>query len=334
MNPIPYFRRLLFVTIFFVTGCAPVLVETDAILAKKREERMWSGTSSEGKITFIYGDREAEVKGCKPAWGMSTLIEFDGMKILFNFGGDPVIFKNNLDALSVDVADIDLVVVSHRHWEMVEGIGVVLSANTGVPVYVTDDLLEDYASYMTHDLGKYAWRPEWESNLYGMSDYLWVTRNILLMKIRSSPGKGGPTGIEEIHIALLTREGLIIAQGCGHPEILDILDETTSYTDEERVSLIFGGTRLLRPGKIVKLPGKSGSMEVHSHGYTDKEVSEIARELRKSGVQRIIPTHCTGEHVEKTFKRIFGDGYIYQRLGTVITVPAPAKLRLGIPLIK
>lgn len=321
--------RLILPAIILI-GCAgPTLVETDPILAQKREKRMWDGSSSEEKITFIYGDREAKVKGCQRAWGMTTLIEFDGMKILFNFGGDPVVFKNNLDALAVDVADIDLVVVSHRHWEMVEGIGAVLAVNPDVPVFVTDDLLQDYASYMPHDVSGYEWKPEWEDNLRGVSDYLWITRNILLMKLPSSPGKGGPMGIEEIHIVLLTQKGLVIAQGCGHPEILDILDETISYTGEERVNLILGGTRLLRPGKVVKLPGQSGAMEVPSHGYTDEEVLEIAQELKKRGVQRIIPTHCTGEHMEQIFKDVFKDRYIHQQLGTVITIPKPAKFRLS-----
>ena len=136
-------------------------------------------------------------------------------------------------------------------------------------------------------------------------------------------------GIEEIHIALLTEEGLVIAQGCGHPEILDILDETVSYTEQNRVKLIFGGTRLLRPGKVVALPGASGSMEVPSHGYSDEEVKEIAQELKKAGVQQIIPTHCTGEHMEKVFKKVFREGYIDQKLGTEITIPRPAKLRLS-----
>jgi 7,8-dihydropterin-6-yl-methyl-4-(beta-D-ribofuranosyl)aminobenzene 5'-phosphate synthase len=260
---------------------------------------------------------------------MTTLIEFDGLKILFNFGGDPVVFKNNLDVLRVDVADIDLVVVSHEHFEMVEGIGAVLSVNPDVPVYVTKNLLYDYASYMTHDLSGYNWKPEWEDNLRRMHDYLWVTPNILLMKLQSDPGKVGPRGMEEIHIVLLTQKGLVIAQGCGHPEILDIMDETVSYTGENRVYLIYGGTRLLGPGKMVRLPGNSGVLEVPSHYYTDQDVLEIAKELREAGVQKIIPTHCTGEHMEKIFKKVFGDDYIYQQLGTEVTIPHPAKLRLS-----
>ena len=316
---------LVFVMAIFTVGCGlgKSLVEEDSSLAVKRNRRIGEGNAGNGKITFIYGDREAEVKGCQRAWGMTTLIEFDGLRILFNFGGDPEIFKHNLDVLSIDVADIDVVVVSHRHWEMVEGIGVILSVNQDVPVFVPDDLFEDYASFITHDVGGYTWQPGWEKNLRAMSDYFWITPNILLMKLKSTPGRGGPRGIEEIHIVLLTEDGLVIAQGCGHPEILDIMDETVSYTGEERLSLIFGGTRLLRPGKIVRLPGKSGTMEVPSHGYTDGEVLEIAKELKKAGVQKIIPTHCTGEHMEQIFKEVFGEGYIYQRLGTVVSISPP-----------
>lgn len=313
-----------FMMLVFVAGCVgPSLVETDSSLARKRTRRIGMGDSSEERITFIYGDRDSEVRGCRRAWGMTTLIEYDGLKILFNFGGDPVIFKNNLEVLSINVADIDLVVVSHRHWEMVEGIGAILSVNPAVPVYVTDDLLEDYPSFMPHDLSGYNWRPEWQNNLRGMSDYLWITPNILLMKLKSSRGHGGPFGIEEIHIALLTQNGLVISQGCGHPEILDIMEETVSYTGVDNVYLINGGTRLLGPGKVVNLPGTSGTMEVPSHHYDTGEVREIAQELKNEGVQKIIPTHCTGERMEQIFKEVFKDGYIYQRIGTVISVPPP-----------
>ncbi|MFQ5646302.1 MAG: MBL fold metallo-hydrolase [bacterium] len=305
-------------------GCSKSVIQEMPRLAEIRRQRLVSRSGKPGKVTFIYGNRTSQVKGCQPAWGMVTLTEFDGLKILFNAGGDPVIFKHNLETLNIDIKDIDLVVISHEHWEMLEGIGPVLERNPRVKIYVTRSLYDDYPSFMTHDLSGYNWKPEWQDNLVRMHDYQWVTPNILLMKLHSAFGRGGPRGIEEIHLVLLTEKGLVIAQGCGHPEILDIMSESQDYTDENRVHLIYGGTRLIGPGHSVRLPGRSGSMNLMSNNITREEKYEIARELKKRGVQWIIPTHCTGPEGEAIFKEVFGDRYINQKLGMVFRIPAPA----------
>ena len=129
-------------------------------------------------------------------------------------------------------------------------------------------------------------------------------------------------GIDEIHVALKTAQGLVMLIGCGHPEILDVVPQTQAATGEKQIYLLSGGLHLLKPGKIVKQPDGSDFF-IPSLNYSDAELEKIADKLKASGVQKVVPTHCTGNEAEKIFQNKFGDGYINEKLGMTIELPQP-----------
>jgi len=263
-----------------------------------------------GTLTYIYGEREVLKEGCQPAWGLVTLIDFDGRRILFDTGGDPNILKNNMQVLGIDPRTLDLVVISHQHWEMIGGVKYLLEANPELKVISTDIVVDE--------LGRY---DNWRQNFQKMDAAFKVTPNIILMKLQSPPRHGGPFGIQEIHIVLRTKEGLVILEGCGHPKIRNIMRQSQKYTQEKRVFLISGGTRLLEPGKVVKLPGGS-LFRIPSHNYSPEYIEKLVDDLLAAGVQYIVPTHCTGK-AEKVFAEKFGPRYINHKLGLVLRIPPP-----------
>jgi len=53
---------------------------------------------------------------------------------------------------------------------------------------------------------------------------------------------------------------------------------------------------------------------------TDQEMHELIGEMKKLGVQKCGPTHCTGEHQIEMFKKAFGDNYIPMGVGRVFTM--------------
>ena len=264
-------------------------------------------------LTYIYGDREPEnrCKDCQRAWGLVTLIEFDGQRILFDTGGDPAILEKNMKTLGLDPASLDLAVVSHQHWEMPGGVSYLVKANPKLKVISTDWTLEDLDGQGIP-----------EANLKEMDKTLPVTPNIILMKLHSRPMHGGPMGIDEIHVMLKTTQGLVILQGCGHTEVLDVVPQSQAATGEKRVYMVSGGLHLLRPGKTVKQPDGS-NFTIPSLNYSDAELEGIADKLKAAGVQKIVPTHCTGSEAEKIFEKKWGAGYINQKLGLTIELPAP-----------
>ncbi len=261
------------------------------------------------RLIFVYGDRPALVKACKAAWGLGILLEFDGRKILFNAGGEEGLMRNNMEALNISPKDLDAVVISHHHWEMVDGIGYILRENPNLPVYATDVIVDRLGI------------KSWAKNFKSVPKELRLTPNVFLMNLQSPRFEGGPFGIQEVHIVVKTKEGLVILQGCGHPRIVNIMKKSIAATGEKRVYMIAGGTRLLRPGTPVRLPNGDLFTVPQMTYYSDNDYRQIADELLAAGVKKIIPTHCTGAPAETIFREKFGPNYIEQTLGMKVDIP-------------
>ena len=90
-----------------------------------------------GTLTILYDNNPFD-ESCMTEWGFSCLVELGDKTILFDTGGDPEVFAHNIDALGVDVTEIDCIVLSHEHWDHVGGIDVVLDANPDVSVYLPE----------------------------------------------------------------------------------------------------------------------------------------------------------------------------------------------------
>ena len=71
------------------------------------------------KITILY-DNNAN-SGLKSGWGFSCLVD-SGQKILFDTGDNGEKLMYNFEKLNIDPKSIDKVVLSHNHWDHVDGL--------------------------------------------------------------------------------------------------------------------------------------------------------------------------------------------------------------------
>src|SRR6202050_1044160 len=55
-------------------------------------------------------------------WGYSALVEADGHKILYDTGASADLVLRNARALKIDLSDVEDVVLSHNHWDHVNGL--------------------------------------------------------------------------------------------------------------------------------------------------------------------------------------------------------------------
>jgi len=71
------------------------------------------------KITILY-DNNAN-PGLKSGWGFSCLVD-SSQKILFDTGGSGEKLMYNFEKLNIDPESVDKVVLSHNHWDHVDGL--------------------------------------------------------------------------------------------------------------------------------------------------------------------------------------------------------------------
>src|SRR5687768_15872221 len=53
----------------------------------------------------------------KKGWGFSSIIHYNGKTILFDAGSNADTFRDNVIRLGIDLKKIDVVVVSHAHYD-------------------------------------------------------------------------------------------------------------------------------------------------------------------------------------------------------------------------
>ena len=98
----------------------------------------------------------------------------------------------------------------------------------------------------------------------------------------------GTKEMNEISMAIRTRQGLALVVGCSHPGIEKILEAVTKI--EPRVHSVFGGYHLV--------------------DVSDAEVSGIVTRFRdKWKFERVAAGQCTGEFAFSEFNRVFEAKY-------------------------
>ena len=75
-------------------------------------------------------------------WGLSILIEHDGLRILLDAGSSDLALKNAA-ALGKDLQNLDFAVLSHAHYDHADGFVPLLRENPALKVYVRMSVLND-----------------------------------------------------------------------------------------------------------------------------------------------------------------------------------------------
>jgi 7,8-dihydropterin-6-yl-methyl-4-(beta-D-ribofuranosyl)aminobenzene 5'-phosphate synthase len=86
------------------------------------------------KITIIYDNTSCDER-LRPDWGFSCIIEAFGAKILFDTGAKGHILLDNMKNLDIDPMGIDMVFISHSHWDHTGGLYDFININP-VKIYI------------------------------------------------------------------------------------------------------------------------------------------------------------------------------------------------------
>jgi len=111
-------------TLVALAGCAATISAATTADSKQ----------SAARITVLY-DAFGSPSSMQKDWGYAALVEYGGKRILFDTGNNPGILEQNAKAKGINLANLDFVVMSHRHGDHMGGMSYLLSVNPTVKIY-------------------------------------------------------------------------------------------------------------------------------------------------------------------------------------------------------
>ena len=83
--------------------------------------------------------------------GLSLLIEAAGMRILFDTGASPL-FASNATQMGLDLATVDMAILSHGHYDHGGGLEHFLNINMHAPVWVSPHAFDVHFNALGKDI--------------------------------------------------------------------------------------------------------------------------------------------------------------------------------------
>jgi len=234
-------------------------------------------------VTIIY-DNRVGAEGLKSAWGFACLIEGLEKTILFDTGADGPTLLGNMAELRLEPRDVDVIVLSHAHWDHTGGLAAFLDVHSAVTVY----LLESFPDEIGDD-----------SRSRG-ADVIKVSEPTELCGGAMLSGEMvGQGDVEEQSLFLSTEWGVAVVTGCAHPGIVNTVERAKETTGQD-VLVIIGGFHLFKD--------------------SDASVRRTVSRLQELEVRWAAPCHCSGDSAIQRFADAYGDAFLPCRAGAVIPV--------------
>lgn len=237
-------------------------------------------------ITVLYNNTTRDPV-LRAAHGLSCLIEGLPRTVLFDTGGDGVILLDNMKALGKDPAAVDVVVLSHAHWDHSGGLFAFLHrARAGVDAFIPRAVSAVFREHAA---------------LLGANVTVVDGPIEIVDGVHSTGQMGGerlPAERREQALAFAGEAGTLVLTGCAHPDIVDIVSRANEIVPGD-IDAVLGGFHLKE---------------------SDAEVAEaVILGLKALGVRRIGPSHCTGEQHLDAFRRTWGANLIPLGVGTAFS---------------
>lgn len=232
----------------------------------------FSADSDDGlRISIVYNN-VAFSDEMELDWGFSCVVRNPDRTILFDTGDDGRILLKNMATLGIDPREIEAVFLSHQHGDHIGGVMAFLRRNPKVSVYVP----KSFSSNLREKIKN----PSTKIIPVGVPNRLY--ENVYSM------GEMG-TWLKEQSLVLDASMGVVVITGCAHPGILNIVRKANQLVHKD-VCLVKGGFHLLNKNAF--------------------EIDRIISALKEMGVQKVSPSHCTGEEAILRFKKAWGENFI------------------------
>jgi 7,8-dihydropterin-6-yl-methyl-4-(beta-D-ribofuranosyl)aminobenzene 5'-phosphate synthase len=248
-------------------------------------------------------------------WGLSLCVELNGRRILVDVGASDA-FARNATHLSIDIASVDAVILSHHHSDHGGGLRRFLELNDHAPVYLGVAPAGDPTLKLLGPLRKYI----------GLDKALLAThahrfravheRTEVLPGVLVLPRIGGhhprPAGNRalflrrdgalapddfrhEVVVALRERDALVVITGCSHSGLVNMVETVSAEFPGASIKAVVGGFHL------AALPPLRGMSE------NARTVAGIGQSVLDLGVEITCTGHCTGARAYDVLRATMGN---------------------------
>jgi 7,8-dihydropterin-6-yl-methyl-4-(beta-D-ribofuranosyl)aminobenzene 5'-phosphate synthase len=228
------------------------------------------------------GDGPA-VPGLTPLWGFAAMLRLPAANVLFDTGSNGRILLKNMAALHIDPAEIDLVFLSHMHWDHIGGLDSILELNPEATVVVH----AGFSPRLLVDLERLCGR------LVVVGDDAESIGHGLYSTGRMAGEPAEHALIVEIIDAAGEPASALVA-GCAHPGIEQLVARAGAALGRP-MDLAIGGFHLFDADRAA--------------------IDACVAGLRAQRVRRVLPTHCTGEPARAALRSAWGEGFLAGGIG-------------------
>lgn len=232
-------------------------------------------------ITVLY-DNVAHDGRLQTDWGFACLVEGLEQPLLFDTGGKGDILLQNMRALGLDPQAVRIVVLSHAHGDHTGGLAAFLAENPDVTVYLPQSFPANIKDTVRR----------------AGTTLVEVNSSMPIVPGAYTTGELG-SQIREQALVLETPRGLVVITGCAHPGIVAMVRQAQMEVDGD-VYMALGG--------------------FHLRDANAAQIAAVIAELQELGVQRIAPSHCTGDVARRAFAEAFGADDLESGAGQVFVI--------------
>jgi 7,8-dihydropterin-6-yl-methyl-4-(beta-D-ribofuranosyl)aminobenzene 5'-phosphate synthase len=235
----------------------------------------------------------------------------DKVTVLMDTGPSPEALLSNADKIGINLDDVDVIVLSHGHYDHTGGLHEALKQmKKRVPVVGHPTVFEPKLSMMPHlrligapvtssDIEAVGGVPVFASDPVKIADGITTTGEV--------PRKSAfetVRGFWTVHDQRLIEDkmvddqsliidvedkGLVVLAGCAHAGIINTIKHAQKITGNSKVHAVLGGFHLI--------------------SADDNRIQATVTELKKLDPKLVGPCHCTGKKAIKKIAEAFGDRY-------------------------
>jgi 7,8-dihydropterin-6-yl-methyl-4-(beta-D-ribofuranosyl)aminobenzene 5'-phosphate synthase len=248
-------------------------------------------------------------------WGLSLCVELNGRHVLVDMGASDA-FARNAVRLSIDIAAIDVAILSHHHYDHGGGLGRFLELNDHADIYLgavpdgdpTVKLFGFIKKYIGLDKALFARharrfrfvreRTEVLPGVFVLprvaghharpagNRFLYLKRDSVLV----------PDDFRhEVVVAIREGDALVVLTACSHGGLLNMVETALAEFPGVPVKAVIGGFHL------AKLPPFRGTSE------SERVVAGIGQAVLGLGIDTTYTGHCTGAKAFELLRGVMGD---------------------------